>query len=399
MNNKVNYKKRTKNLNYRVLVLNFIILCMLGIGLIRPVKAEEATNNNYLVLIQNEDNSWTAYNNLVEKSSQGNIMVKAKATAKALNLTYTNYHNGKFSIKSDINRYNLYIKNKGTYNYISSNSSTVEKKTICAPYTSKNGYNLCHMKTLSTLSNFNYFNGLAVSDYQKKGYKGVVCYSKYNKITNVPSIDGVVNMRRPKLIIIGDSRTNNMRKWVSTSTDTEFVAKSGQGYQWFMSEGIDQVNSIKERGDVIIFWLGVNDYFSKKNDMDSWLAYAIEINSLANGQWSDCKIFVAEVGYVDAERIYKYYGVRSRSNVTPVTPNYNINGIQEFNTKLKDNLNDNIKWISTNDIIGIHSNDYESTPEELWYTRDNGMKDGLHYGIEKTQEIYNYFVKVVKNLL
>lgn len=35
-----------------------------------------------------------------------------------------------------------------------------------------------------------------------------------------------------KVIIIGDSRTRNMSRWVKTSAmETRFIAKSGQGYE------------------------------------------------------------------------------------------------------------------------------------------------------------------------
>jgi hypothetical protein len=196
-----------------------------------------------------------------------------------------------------------------------------------------------------------------------------------------------------KLIIVGDSRTHNMSKWVNTSVPTKFVAKSGQGYNWFVSEGINSVNSIKNPGDTIVIWLGVNDYFSTILGGNSWTVYANKINDLTKYEWSDCKVYVASVGYVDRAKMLLYYGTCARSNVTMLNENNNLKGIQEFNELLKSSLSNKISWINTYNVIGINNNDFEITSDDLWITRENGKKDGLHYGVAKTQEVYNYFVE------
>jgi hypothetical protein len=196
------------------------------------------------------------------------------------------------------------------------------------------------------------------------------------------------------LIVVGDSRTVNMSKWIDPTVSTTFISKNGQGYNWFVEEGIDQVNSVKNSGDIIIIWLGVNDYFSNEYGEDIWQLYADTINSLASEEWSDCYVYVASVGYVDRNKNIAYYGKGIRSNVTLLNANNMNNGIMEYNRNLSASLSEDITWIDTYDVIGIENSDLINTPNNLWLTRKNGMKDGLHYGKSKTQEIYEFFVDI-----
>lgn len=205
--------------------------------------------------------------------------------------------------------------------------------------------------------------------------------------------DNTIVNDKNKLILVGDSRTNNMSKWVNTSIPTKFIAKSGEGYKWFSESGISRVNNTAKPGDVIIVWLGVNDYSSKILGDNSWLLYSNKINSLAKKEWSDCNVYVASVGYVDKQKIEKYFGNNIKSNEILVHKKKKIIGIQIFNKKIKSSLDDKITWIDTNKIIGIKGSDSVKTSSNIWLTRKNGKKDGLHYGKIKTQEIYDFFVK------
>lgn len=200
-------------------------------------------------------------------------------------------------------------------------------------------------------------------------------------------------IQKSNLIIVGDSRTVNMSKWVTQSVPTEFVAKSGQGYAWFVNTAIDEVNRIKKPNDSIVIWLGVNDYFNNINNKSSWSAYAEKINELASNEWADCTVYVAAVGYVDRGKHIAYFGTDKRSNVTAINRGNKIKGIYEFNQNLKASLNSSIIWLDTYSVIGIKNSDKITTPDDLWMTRKDGSKDGLHYGKTKTQEIYNFFVK------
>lgn len=220
----------------------------------------------------------------------------------------------------------------------------------------------------------------------------VISCDTNSKAYHFASKKGIRIKENNKLIIIGDSRSNNMSKWIIPSVRTEFVAEAGQGYQWFVQEAIDEVNEIKNPGDTIVIWLGVNDYYSNILGGNTWTMYANIINSLAVNEWSDCKINVAAVGYVDRTRMLAYYGKDTRSNVTPLDGGNGINGIQDFNLKLKESLCKKVSWLDTYRVIGINANDTDRTPEDIWYTRANGQKDGLHYSESKTQEIYDFFV-------
>ncbi|HEX3077069.1 MAG TPA: leucine-rich repeat protein [Lachnospiraceae bacterium] len=204
--------------------------------------------------------------------------------------------------------------------------------------------------------------------------------------------DHIVQDKDRKLIIVGDSRTNNMRRWVKTTVPTAFVAKCDKGYDWFVRDGVQTVNNIKNPGDVIIVWLGVNDYNWSRNGKAFWELYADKMNRLVANEWKDCEVYVASVGYVDSSRIGLYYGQMNRANSTLLTEGAKINGIKEFNLNLKESLSKEITWIDTGKVIGIKDSDRYRTPESLWYMRKNGNVDGLHYSEAKTKEIYKYFI-------
>jgi hypothetical protein len=202
-----------------------------------------------------------------------------------------------------------------------------------------------------------------------------------------------VQKKDRKIIIVGDSRTNNMRRWVYTTVPTTFVAKCDMGYDWFIEEGVQTVNNMKNPGDVVIVWLGVNDYNWSRQGKEFWELYADKINRLAANEWKDCEVYVASVGYVDSIRINAYYGQKNRANSTQLLEGSKINGIKDFNQKLKEALSKEVSWIDTGKVIGIKDSDIHRTSLSLWYTRRNGSVDGLHYSEAKTKEIYKYFVK------
>jgi hypothetical protein len=198
-----------------------------------------------------------------------------------------------------------------------------------------------------------------------------------------------------KLIIVGDSRTNNMKKWVTdTSIDTRFIAKVGQGYNWFVNTAIEETNNMLNPGDTIIVWLGVNDYYKSNLGDNPWRIYAKKLNELVNNDWKDCNVYVASVGYVDRNLMKLYYKKDNGSNINQLNHGIRIKGIQAFNEKLRQSLDYSITWIDTFDVIGINEDD-NGTDESIWVTRTNGKIDGLHYGVAKTQEIYEYFVSQV----
>jgi hypothetical protein len=376
-------------------------------GNLQPRKAAAVVaDDNYLVLVQNLSGRWTKYEHLVETSPEGDLMIRAKAISKALGLTYTNYIGSKFTIQKSIYRYNAYTKGKAEYSFRSSSSSSLILTAEYKAYNSlKYGWNLIDAGSLKTMINYQFYDAGEATKYASAGYDGILCYSAYGTVAAIPTVSMVINWKGSshlpnaepteesnKLILVGDSRINNMSQWVSTCVDTEFVAKAGEGYEWFLNTGIEQVNKIREPGDVILIWIGVNDYNHADLGGNSWDLYAGEINSLAEGEWSDCRVIVVETGYVDIQRIFNFYGKIDRANVTQIDNGLIVKGIQEFNVKLKNCLSSRVSWLTVNSFLGLNSSDTDTTPDSMWVIRENGLTDGIHYGPIKTQGIYYYFV-------
>lgn len=235
-----------------------------------------------------------------------------------------------------------------------------------------------------------------IHDTDVENQKSVI---QINKKENPESIQAKsdkvgTNVKKNKTIIVGDSRTFNMSKWAKTDNNTEFVAKSCQGYTWFFDKGIGQVNNIANNGDTIIIWLGVNDYRAKKYKGKTWLNYANLINELYETDWKNYNIYVASVGYVDRNKIIKFYKKDNRSNISSIGTD-NIKGIKAFNSNLKNNLASGIQWIDLSEVIGIPSSD-KKTKKSLWLVKKDGKTDGLHYSKEMTQKIYDYFIEYVQ---
>jgi hypothetical protein len=154
-----------------------------------------SNTDNYLVLIQQKNGSWKAYHNLVVKSGNGNLMVKAKSLSKALGFTYKNKSNGTFLIKRNSERYNTYTKNTNQFTYTDgSDISTL--KTSSATYLSKiSKYNLCQADTLNTLLNYKYFSSDGNKGYAD--FEGVLCFSKYQKLPVVVPVTDLEPTKKP----------------------------------------------------------------------------------------------------------------------------------------------------------------------------------------------------------
>lgn len=173
------------------IVLALAIVVTLGI---RPAPAKAAANK-YLVLVEQEDGSWIPYNNLAEKSTEGAIMVRAKATAAALGYSYKNLGNGSFRIIKNGVNYNTYTKNSGTYG-CRNGVDTVDKTTDYAPYTSATGkVYVTYAATLSNLCGFRYYRASQAPEFKKLGYAGVLCYSTRRSSVTLPDA-GKVDMKK-----------------------------------------------------------------------------------------------------------------------------------------------------------------------------------------------------------
>ena len=153
-----------------------------------------ANSKQYLVLIQQKNGTWKRYENLVETSDGGSLMVKAKLLSKALGFTYKK-NSGGFVIKRGASRYLTFTRDSKEYLYTDGASYT----TGTAPekaYTSKlSSYNLCQVSTLSCLVNYKYYGSTKTMGYE--GYRGILMFSKYNTIPATVPVSEPIPTKMP----------------------------------------------------------------------------------------------------------------------------------------------------------------------------------------------------------
>lgn len=161
-------------------------------------------SNFYLILVGQADGSYKAYKDIAIKY-KNNVMVKAKPFAEALGLSYKNstgYSRGwqkngcTLSLGQDKN---IYFRNKKTYYFYDYNSSTNKGKNI--EYTAKYKHvvyknnNIIHCATVGNLLNYKYYDVSKIQSYHSLGYRGVLVYNQYSKITKLPDISSVTNLK------------------------------------------------------------------------------------------------------------------------------------------------------------------------------------------------------------
>ena len=159
----------------------------------------------------------------------------------------------------------------------------------------------------------------------------------------------------PEIIFVGDSRFVQMNNAVG---DNGFVwiAKSSQGYKWFASEAIPQIDEAVGNGTKIIINLGVNDVANVN-------AYAELVNRKA-AEWMQKGATV-------------YY-----SSVNPVENGKYITKsmVSNFNRKLQARLSPEIHWI-----------DSYSYLQGTGYT----LTDGLHFSNGTYKNLYRYYLSAL----
>ena len=151
-------------------------------------------------------------------------------------------------------------------------------------------------------------------------------------------------------IMLGDSRCVQMKSHVGEGKDV-WSCKGSMGLKWMKDTGIPNIQSKIGKGSKIVIMMGVNDLYQPE-------AYISFINQKAN-EWANkgAKTYFVSVNPVDG----------SYSNLT--------SKITSFNSKLKNGLNSNVKYIDT-----------------YSYLISSGFNtsDGLHYKSDTSRKIYNY---------
>lgn len=170
-------------------------------------------------------------------------------------------------------------------------------------------------------------------------------------------------------IFIGDSRTVAYKDVVDIKDYdfVTFIAKVSQGYDWLSTEALNKLQNRLDTTDLkydIILNLGVNDL----NNINKYISF---YNKLAKDN-PNHNFYVVSVNPGDDSKL-KANGYKYTSNAK----------IEAFNNKMKESLNDNIKYIDS--YSHFMKNGFDTV-------------DGLHYTTESSKNILNFVSDTVKSL-
>ena len=168
-----------------------------------------------------------------------------------------------------------------------------------------------------------------------------------------------LSAERTGFIFTGDSRIRRLNLTVDLKSkkDTFVVCKSGMGYNWFVSQGLPQINNIMKSKKSIDKWVivsgwGVNDLWNRNT-------YINRYKSLLKNEWKGVDLYLMSVNPVDGAMLSKYGGISS------------------FNSEIRyyvDNSSAGIKYIDTSRVMK---------------SKGFGTVDGLHYTESTNRLIYN----------
>ena len=135
-----------------------------------------------------------------------------------------------------------------------------------------------------------------------------------NTSANMPankSGNNNLSAERTGFIFTGDSRIRRLNLTVDLKSkkDTFVVCKSGMGYNWFVSQGLPQINNIMKSKKSIDKWVivsgwGVNDLWNRNT-------YINRYKSLLKNEWKGVDLYLMSVNPVDGAMLSKYGGISS----------------------------------------------------------------------------------------
>lgn len=173
------------------------------------------------------------------------------------------------------------------------------------------------------------------------------------------------DFKASQIVYIGDSRTVQMYAYLNNDWNGAnyssggvhkvgsdiYVAQGSMGLSWLKSTGIPAAKKYFDKGTAVVILMGVNDL----GNADGYISY---INSNATS-WTS-----------KGSQVYFV-------SVNPCNGGYsNLNSkIKSFNSKVKNGLSNNVKWIDTHSYLV--SNGYKTT-------------DGLHYNSDTSKKIHDY---------
>lgn len=167
------------------------------------------------------------------------------------------------------------------------------------------------------------------------------------------------------VIVIGDSRTVELSKNCDFE-DVFFVAKGGEGYDYFVQKAIGEVDAIMSNNLQYTKWniishLGYND-MSRADEF-------IELyNDLTEDSWKNCNFYILGLTPVNDDQIKKYFigdpDQVSEEFLESWGSRYTAN-VVEFNNKMKES---GLTYIDVYDAVkqkftptdGIHYRSYEA---------------------------------------
>ncbi len=172
-------------------ILMAFLMAMALLTVARPINlaAASAKSNIYLVLVEEKDGTWCSYDDYVEVISADKLMVRAFDLAEAIGVQYKKTSAKNFTISND-KKVNTYTLGSSKYKYLNNGKSATKVATYKAFLSDTYHTNMVDYNTLKTLVNVKYFKETEAKDYYKKlKYQGVICFSKYNKITALPPLE------------------------------------------------------------------------------------------------------------------------------------------------------------------------------------------------------------------
>lgn len=157
------------------------------------VEAAGKSEKKYLILVEQAEGHWIAYDNLVHVSSEGKPMVSAEMIARALGYLYEENTNAKqFVLSKTSNVSNTYTIGKKYYTTQSGNKNSKIKTTNTAAIDINNFY-YCEPSTLGKLCYYTYFSKDTIKNYNKvAGVDGVLCFSVVKNIKSPPNYKKVM---------------------------------------------------------------------------------------------------------------------------------------------------------------------------------------------------------------
>ncbi len=172
------------------------MLCLLLSVMQISIKGEKvsAAKKKYLVVVQNyDDETWTAYDNIIDDKR----MVDVKAITDILELKYEDIGKKQFRIKRRYNFCDYTIGKKDFESELTTGFSghNYDIKAKYAPVIKKDKKLYFYYNCLMDLVMYKYYSGSKAKEYADLGYDGIVCYSKFFNITEVPSLDRVYNSK------------------------------------------------------------------------------------------------------------------------------------------------------------------------------------------------------------